>query len=280
MRLAKSLMTVWVLVLSLSLFLSLPSMAYVPDVGEGVCVANCPDESSTTSSGGDGGGYVAPVYVPSGPSPEQLRQQRLEKDLEEAALDAGDSGVAAYKSGDFAGAVKYFSEALEYAPDDPDLQHNLDRAKEALRQSETGRELKSAQQHGQIAQVLSEESSSMEARRVFDTGGVPAGSLAVPVNAGEGGYKEPKVPIFKRTFAITKMEWEREGLKKKVEKLQEERKKLDPVKDSVKIVEIKQKESEAENKIHFLNFSITEELRKAPEPKQEPAKTTDQSGGK
>lgn len=259
------------LMASLLIFPSAPCMAYVPDVGEGVCVGNCPDESS---GGSDGGGYVSPgPFVPSGPSPEELRQQAEEKDLQEAALDAGDSGVKAYQSGDYAGAVKYFSEALEYAPDDPDIQHNLDRAREAFRQSEEARKLKSAQLHSQTGAALKNEASSMEARRGFDTGGDPAGSLDVPaVNAGEGGYKEPKVPAFQRTWTITKMEWQREALKKTVRRFEEERKKLDPAKDAVKIAEIKQKESEQENKIHFLNFSITEELRKAPEPKSEPVK--------
>lgn len=277
MRLRAFLLTAFFLVLP-----SVSCMAYVPDVGEGVCVGNCPEDApAPSSSSSDSGGYVAPVYVPTGPSPQELRRQRLEKDLEEATLDASDNGVDAYESGDYGAAIKHFEEALEYAPDDPDLQHNLDKAKEAFRQSEIARELKSAKSHGDIAAATSNEASSMEARRVFDTGGDYAGSLDVPaVDAGPGGYKEPKVPIWKRTLAITKMEWEREGLKKKVQHLQEERAKLDPVKDAVKIVEIKQKESEVENKVHFLNFSITEELRKAPEPKSDPAKSNQPSGGK
>jgi tetratricopeptide (TPR) repeat protein len=79
-----------------------------------------------------GAGVGVPPSQPSGPSPEELRQRREAGDLDEAAQDADDRGIAAYQKGDYAGAVRNLTEALSYAPDDPDIKHNLERAQQAL----------------------------------------------------------------------------------------------------------------------------------------------------
>ena len=257
-----------ILALGFLVFLSGSCLASdVPDVGEGVCVANCGDGGNTGGSGGgsgggSSGGYVG-TYVPSGPSPEQLRQQREEKDLQEAALDANDRGAEAYKSGDYAGAVKYLSEAFEYSPDDADLQHNLARAQEALRQSEAARQLKSVEAHSTTARQLRNEPSSMEARLGFDTAGKSAGSLDTSVvYAGDGAAKEPVVPDSKRTPKITTMERQRNEAKIKIAALEAKLEALDPQKDSVKISAIKQEESKEGSQVQYLNFSIGEELDK------------------
>lgn len=240
----------------------------VPDVGPERCVANCGES-------GGGGPSPAPSWAPSGPSPQQLKQQREEKDLGEAAQDADDRGLEAYENGDYSSAVKYFSEALDYAPDDPDIQHRLERAREALRQAEAGRELKSVWAHSQAAAVgLGDQASSMEARRGFDTAGQSAGFLdTLAVNVSNWIHQDPIVPASKRTEAITRMESEREALRQEIRRFEEKRKTLDPRKDAVEIAEIKQVESGHESKIHMLDFSITEEIRKAPEPKSDPTKS-------
>lgn len=251
--------------------LSASCFAYVPDVGPEKCISNCPDES--------GGGGSSPSYstyaAPAGPSPKELKQQREQEDLGEAALDANDRGVEAYQNGDYAAAVQYLNEALGYSPDDPDIQHNLERARQALEQSEAARELESAKHHGQVAMQLGDEAASMEARNVFDTPGADAGTLEVPpVVAGDGRWKsnDPVVPHEKHSLAIRFKEWQRDELKQKIQRLEEKRTKLDPQKDAVQIAKIKQEESDQQNKIHMLNFSITEELSKAPASESKPAK--------
>jgi hypothetical protein len=67
----------------------------------------------------------ARLYVPQGPSPEELQRRAEEKDLAEAADDAEDRGERAYRNGDWAGAISDFKEALSYAPDDPVIATNL-----------------------------------------------------------------------------------------------------------------------------------------------------------
>lgn len=292
-----------VTLLFLSFFLISPRLctAYVPDVGPGECKANCGND---TPSGGDTGyTYYAPP-VSTGPTPEQLRQQRLEQDAIDAALDANDDGYDAYQAGDYVKAIQFFSEALEYAPDDDDIAHNLERAREALqkaeetrrleieraeraaREAEAARQLKSAEAHSQAAEALRKEASSMEARKGFDTAGKDVGAIEIPASESvvdarnAGADAEPKVPLSKRTWAITKMELKREGAKLKVKQLEAKREKLDPEKDAVEIVEIKQEISKQENEIHYLNFSINEELEKAPEQKSDTPKPDEETKGK
>jgi len=73
--------------------------------------------------------------APPQPSEEELRRAADEKDLREATDDAWDKGVAAYKTGDFDNAVRWFEQALrydrdrpEFQGDDPDLLQNLQAA--------------------------------------------------------------------------------------------------------------------------------------------------------
>ncbi len=231
------------------------------------------------------GGGTPDTYIlnrPSGPSQAELREQYFAEDAAEAALDASDRGYDAYERGDYEGAVAYYEEALEYAPDDPDMRHNLNRAREALRESRAPKQIKSVDLHSTLASISGGEAASAEARKGFDTAGTDAGTMEIPpvrpdtqVSAGD-----PKVPLLKRTLAITKMEVKREMIKHKIKKLQKEREKLDPAKDAVKITEIKDEETKQQDQIHFLNFSITEELRKADDKKSDREKSKKEEEGK
>ena len=126
--------------------------------------------------------------IPSGPSPEELRRQREQQDLNEEALDDNDKGVAAYKRGDYNAAVQYLKQAHEDAPDDASIASNLRRALAAQQAA-------SVQYHSNAARTLSQlpggaEPSSMEARREFDTGGQAVGTVfAYPI-----GHKGQPVP--------------------------------------------------------------------------------------
>jgi hypothetical protein len=70
-----------------------------------------------------------------GPSSEELKRARDEKDLSEAALDTNDKGAECYKKGDWDCAVRLFKKALEYEPDDENILHNLHRAEERQREA-------------------------------------------------------------------------------------------------------------------------------------------------
>lgn len=242
----------------LSSFQGADTLAFnVPDVGPTRCVGNC---GSGGSGGAPGGG---------GPTPDQIRKSREDKDLQEAADDAHDRGVEAYEKGDWQGAARYFKEALEYSPDNPDLLHNLRKAEQKIKDSLAGRKLKSAEKHSQAAGQLKGEASSAEARKGFDTGGSPAGALSLTTVVGSEGFKEPFVPPAKRTPAIANLEQKRSKAKLELQALDEKIKKMDPQKDAVQISQIKQQKSTVTNQIHYYNFQIGEELATPAQVKQD-----------
>ena len=274
----------------LSIYFSAPCLA---DEIPWVCVRNC---GGGGGGGSGGGGYSPTPSEPRGPSPEDLRRQaELERqaelrrqaeakmlqeaeDLKETAIDANERGSTAYENGNYDEAVNALTEALDYAPDDLNIQHNLELAREALQrsqrrsarhgqvpanrnlaQSKETRNLKSAQFHGQVAleRLEEPESAGAEARRVFDTGGENKGTLDIPaVNAGDGGYRDPVVQDSERTEEITRMESKREGLRQEIRRLEEKCKTLDPQKDAVQISKIRQDESNGVNVILMLNVGI------------------------
>ena len=203
--------------------------------------------------------------VPRGPSAEEIRKQREAKDLNEAAEDANDKGAESYQRGDWANAARYFREALEYDPENPDIRSNLNHAQRKLelaRLAEAARQLKSAEDHArQAAQPQASEASSEEARRRFDTGGKDAGTLDVSaVKAGTLSQKEPVVPPARRTPAITALETQRSESRKQAGVLEEKMKQLDPSKNAVELAKAKQEKSTIESKIQYLNLSISELL--------------------
>ena len=84
-------------------------------------------------------GCAAAAYVRTGPSPEELRKQKDEKELKEASeYDIG-KGMDCYNAKDWACAIRYFTEALDYDPDSDDAAYNLRKAKEELSKEEEAR---------------------------------------------------------------------------------------------------------------------------------------------
>lgn len=67
-------------------------------------------------------------YVPSGPTPEQIKQRAIEQDRQEGATDANDKGAEAYRRGDYDEAVRWFKEAHDLDPNDADVASNLQKA--------------------------------------------------------------------------------------------------------------------------------------------------------
>jgi len=112
--------TVFWTVLGTVCFASTPALAgghyedgiYIPD---GVCVGDCSDTSS-------------PSPVPSGPTQEQLRQQRERLRLK-AKEWSSDEALDYVDRKDWDNAIRSFEEALDRDPDDPDLNDWLKRAK-------------------------------------------------------------------------------------------------------------------------------------------------------
>jgi tetratricopeptide (TPR) repeat protein len=200
-----------------------------------------------------------------GPSAEEIRKQREAKDLNEAAEDANDKGAESYERGDWANAARYFREALEYDPDNPEIRGNLNQAQRKLELAhlaEAARQLKSAEDHArQAAQPQAPEASSEEARKRFDTSGKAAGTLDVSaVKAGTVSQKEPVVPAARRTPAITALETQRTESRKQAGVLDEKMKQLDPNRNAVELARAKQEKSTIESKIQYLNLSISELL--------------------
>lgn len=238
---------------------------------------------------GEGYGSCVPRAGGGAPqlSAEEKRRQLDEQDLREAADDAWDRGVMAYKAGDWSKAVKLFSEAAQYAPDDPDIRTNLNAALRKYGEAETARKAAEAKQAeairqakaasvtGALAAGASGTDAATDARRGFDTGRIDAGGVTLPGGAIAGApVLDPVVPASKRTPKITALEGERTAERKKIEAADAKLKTLDPVKDVVAVSKAKQERSDAEAKANYLNFSIKELLdapaspAPAPTPKQ------------
>lgn len=77
---------------------------------------------------------AVPAYT--GPSPEELKRKREQKDMREASDDAVDKGVDCYNKRDWACAIRWFRESLEYDPDNDDASYNLKRALENAKKEE------------------------------------------------------------------------------------------------------------------------------------------------
>ncbi len=242
--------------LSLAAGLFLSSNVAIADPA-GVCVMYC-----------DGGSPPPPA----GPSARELREQHEAKDLREAADDAMDKGVDAYERGNYEEALRRFQEALDYEPDDPAIQANVQRTEKKLaearaardlrlRDSEAIRQLTSAAQHSGAAK---ETADKPESGMVFDTNGGRGPALPDGVRAGGAGEQssDPQVPPSRRTSAITAMEQERQSVRTAIRALDDKMKDLDPAKSSVEIAHLKQEKSNAEAKVRYLNFSISETLKK------------------
>ena len=268
-----------IVIVGVLLFLAFffPCAAQVPDVGathcldcsSGTCVPT-PCDGTGSSGGGGGGTTVYHPPVPSGPSVEELRQQKQKKDLQGAALDDNDAGYEAYERKDYARAVELFKQALDEDPDNEDIARNLQKAQEGLNYSALS-QIKSVDYHSQSAVGESNEAAHAHAQMGIDTSGLNKGSVQVPaVSIVHEVYSDPVVPPEKLTIPIRFLQWQRDGIRKEIAQLEEKRKKLDPQKDTVEISKIKQKQDSDQKKIYHLNFSITEELRKAPVPTKKP----------
>jgi tetratricopeptide (TPR) repeat protein len=210
-------------------------------------------------------GQNSPAQPPP-PTQEELSQQRDAKDLDEAAQDDIDKGDDAYKAGDYANAVKYFTHALSYEPDSDVAQENLRLAQLHLNQAAAAaaaaQQLSAMQESAPSADT---EVQSNQARTGFDTAGAHGNALTTPsAHEGSGNARDPVVPPGKQSAAIRTMERSRAKDRQKIAILKAELKKLDPSTDSVKISTIKQEVSTAKSDVQYQNFSIDAELQKPP----------------
>ncbi|RJX34701.1 MAG: tetratricopeptide repeat protein, partial [Desulfarculus sp.] len=90
---------------------------------------------------------------PRGPSPQELERIRGMR-----LNEANELGYAAYMKGDYGRAILYFQRALEYDPHNPNLLHNLKRARE--RQAQLQANLEAARR-----KRLADERARLEALR-------------------------------------------------------------------------------------------------------------------
>ena len=192
----------------------------VPDVGPGKCVSGC----------GPSGGYTP---QPAGPTPEEIRRQREEKDLSEAAEDANDHGVEFYNKGDWGNAIKYFREALEYSPDNQDYRHNLQRAQQKASDAEAKRRQEEAERKQREAlksKALEEAQSNLyhtqqgKPGSVFDT---PDANKSVPLVAVPAiGQPEQMSERVKNDPRMIKAQKDLKDIQTKRQKLDEQRTQL------------------------------------------------------
>ena len=84
---------------------------------------------------GGGGG----VQRYSGPTPEQLQQQREEAARQQRLATAyaqNQQGLDAWKKGDWVAAAEFFEQALQNSPDDQTIKSNLDKAQQKLKEQQ------------------------------------------------------------------------------------------------------------------------------------------------
>lgn len=179
---------------------------------------------------------------------------------EERKFDlAPDSMRADFRSRVLKKSLDIVRENLKWEPEDPKLlalQTELVAAQTALEQA------KETAVHSQAAaRARSIEQIKEESMIGFDTASMP--SNPQPVQAIES--KDPVVSETSRTEAINIFEQKRAELRSKKQSLEKtlaDQQHADKP-DTVAISNLKQSISSLENNIHFLNFSIEEELRKA-----------------
>ncbi|MBU1275273.1 MAG: bacterial transcriptional activator domain-containing protein [Proteobacteria bacterium] len=222
---------------------------------------------------------------PKGPSPQELER------LRGMALDeANETGIAAYNRGDYARAVAYFARALEYDPHNPNLQHNLKRARqrldqqdrqrrEALRRSLTPPPKKKALQeaaaaaaHGKQA-AASPQTAKDQGGKVFDYKGgkVPVAAITPSNTAQPRNYdailgKGVKVPKqYASDPGVVKMQKQRAALVKEYKEVDQDlafikKKKQQYPKAKGKLevleAEMKQKQSDVKHKIGYVDYKM------------------------
>lgn len=223
-----------------------------PDTGiVGVCRTNCNIPSPPVNTG------------PPQPSAEEIRRQRETQDLSEAADDAFDKGIAAFRRGDFSGAVRKFEESLRYDPDNSVTRQNLAKARERLNYF-NGLAARQA-----VASASGQLDPTFDGRKGSkDLGGIAVSPSAVSAGVATG---DPLVPLARRTPAITAHESQRTAQRSRIAAINAEVQKLNPATHGTKIAELKQQRTTAERQVQFLNFSINEAL-KAPTTPPKPKK--------
>lgn len=110
-------------------------------------------------------GPAVPAYT--GPSPEELKRKREQKDLREASDDAVDKGVDCYNKRDWVGAIRWFRESLEYDQDNDDASYNLKRAIENAKRDEEELKRKAIVEKMEVVTPPDPLSSMDEKRRKY-----------------------------------------------------------------------------------------------------------------
>ncbi len=132
-----------------------------------------------------------------------------------------------------------------------------------------GAQLKTAKLHSHLAaQQTSIERMKEESSKGFDTTGIPQQGLPVlDLKGVPEEERDPVIPEGAVTPQITELVKSRTEVRQKRYDMQQELEGLQqsPQKDTVKIADLKQKISDAKNQEIFFNFSISEELKKAPQ---------------
>ena len=93
-----------------------------------VCALGACIDAKPSGSGGRPSGGGTSSSVPSGPSPEEVKQQKERARLKAKAWSS-DEAMDYFDRKDWDNAIRSFEEALERDPDDPDLNNWLKRAK-------------------------------------------------------------------------------------------------------------------------------------------------------
>ncbi len=112
--------------------------------------------------------------VPQGPTPEQKEQMR-----QQALTEANESGISAYRRGDYATALRDFERALEYSPYNPTIKHNIARARQKLAEQNAPAPAVPATGNSAFAQLNAAANNSKDA--------VAAPSLQYSGNVGGTG---------------------------------------------------------------------------------------------
>lgn len=218
------------------------STAHAQEI-RGMCVSNC--------------NIPAPPSSTPQPSAEDLRRQSEAVDLREAADDAQDRGVRAYRQGNYSEAVRWLSLAASYAPDDQDIAQNLAQARQ---RNQTALASTAAREANAAAQAETQAPAIFDGRR----GARDAGAVSVSPStaiAGSVQRTDPVVPDSRMTPAIATLQRQREDLRVRVAAIETEVRTLNPAMHAERIARRRQERSQAEDQVNFVNFNISEALR-------------------
>jgi len=166
--------------------------------------------------------------------------------------------------------LRWYREAAEYAPDDPDIQQNLRTAQRRF-DDEAARQLGSARLHaGNADTSLTGERAADQARRVFDTGGIQNGGIVgATVAAPQGRATRDAaghviVPPERMTRAIAELLRNRDERVAREAAISQELPTLNSNMHGERIIRLRSERATVQQQATFYDFALERAMSAAP----------------